>query len=467
MRAEAVVKTVNGIYLSQKAWDVLNDDSLYISLEGTTGSLKSITADRVFMKRVYQTNTMQTQFAMVGTSVDTLERNVIDNPLSFFNKHMYVKKDGKSYKVMRYMKAGKGGARIEWKTPHGMKRIYFAGFDNKARYKKILGMTLYGIWADEIQTAHDDFVAEMFTRLARDKGFLVTTSNGGLPDQKIYTDYLNKGRPSAKYWNTIPQPTMQDLLAKKQDERFRFYWFGFEDNPMMEQAQIDYLNDTHPAGSFEHNSKILGIRGFVEGTIYAKYLSVEKNMHQFNDVYRNPESKFQFGKYTIGVDIGSTDFTVFTLVGFTYDMRYAVALDKIEINHASVDDIWEAFYTWFDKYMYELGGKVFGMFIDSAAQIVKTSLQPKLMMRYGMSIADSYKFTIKERVDWGIRFIHQGRLGFTEYTKDTYDAFKNTLYKKNLHETDIREFPNHIYKDRIDSLEYAITPFIKEMLRVV
>ena len=466
MRDDAVYKTIRGIHLSEKAWDVLQDDSLYISLEGVTGSLKSVTADRAFHKRVFNSPREHTQFAIVGTAVDTLERNIIDNPLSFFNRHMYIRKGDRQYKTMRYLKQGKGGSRIEWQTPSGLKRIYFAGFDNKARFKKILGMTLYGIWADEIQTAHDDFVAEMFTRLARDGGFLVTTSNGGLPDQKIYTDYLNKGRPTDKWLHEVPKSTLDDLATKKHDKRFRFYWFGFTDNPMMTSEHIDFLNDTHPPGSFEHNSKILGIRGFVEGAIYSKYLSAEKNIVAFNDVYRNQESKYQFVKYTIGCDVGATDFTVFTLTGFTRFSKEAVALDKVEINEAGVNEIWDTFARWYEKYHNDIGHKVVGMFIDSAAQILKMSLAPLLMGRYNMRIADSYKFTIKERVDWGIRAIHQGRWLFTEHTKDTYDAFKNTMYSKNLHDTDIRVFTRHIFKDRIDSFEYSVTPLIKEMLNI-
>lgn len=464
MRLDAVVKTIKGVYLSQKAVDVIQDNSLYISLEGVTGSLKSVTADRKFNVEVYESPKEHTQFAIIGSTVPILERTIIDNPISFYNKHKYVVKNGKSYRVMQYKKSGKGGSRIEWHTPKGIKRIYFAGFDNKARYKQILGMTLYGIWADEIQTAHDDFVSEMFTRLARDNGFLVTTSNGGLPDQKIYTDYLNKGRPSPKYEGLIPESTMNELLTREHDDRFRFYWFGFDDNPMMEDEQIKHLYDTHPVGSFEYNSKILGIRGFVEGMIYAKYLSQEKNLVRFNEVFRNPQSKYQFARYTIGIDVGSTDLTVFTLVGFTGDYKYAVALDKVEINHAGVTEIWELFTKWFNPYYAQIGRKVHGAFIDSAAQILKNSLTPLFLQTYGISIANSYKYTIKERIDWGIRFIHQGRLLFTEYCKETYDSFNNTLYKKNLHETDIREFPKHLFKDRIDSLEYGITPFIMEML---
>jgi hypothetical protein len=467
MRNEIVAKTIKGVHLSHKAWDVINDDSLYISLEGTTGSLKSVTADRKFHKLVYDTPKEKTQFAIIGNTTPILERTIIDNPISFYNKHKYIIKDGKRYQVMHYKKSGKGGSRIEWRTPKGIKRIYFAGFDNKARYKQILGMTLYGIWCDEIQTAHDEFIGELFTRLARDKGFLITTSNGGLPDQKIYVDYLNKGRPNPKWESQVPKATISELEKSKPDKRYRFYWFGFDDNPMMDDEQIDHLNNTHPAGSFEHNSKILGIRGFVEGMIYAKYLSYEKNMVKFADVFNNPNSKYQFMKYTIGCDVGSTDFTVFTLKGFTPFYREAIALDKIEINHAGVNEIWATFTKWYDKYERIVGHKMHGMFIDSAAQILKSSLAPLLRDRYNMQIADSYKFTIKERVDWGIRFIWQGRKLFTEYCKDTYDAYNNTLYAKNLHATDIREFPKHIYKDRIDSDEYSETAFIREMLNVM
>jgi hypothetical protein len=461
---ERVHKVVKGVYLSEKAWDVIQDDSLYISLEGVTGSLKSITADRKFHKEVYATAEHKTQFAIIGSTVPVLERTIIDNPLSFYNKHKYVVQGNKRYQVMFYKKNGKDGSRIEWHTPKGVKRIYFAGFDNKARFKQILGMTIYGIWCDEIQTAHDDFIGELFTRLARDGGFLITTSNGGLPNQKIYVDYLNKGRPNPKYEKTIPEPTMKELLGKQEDKRFRFYWFGFEDNPMMDDDMIANLHDTHPVGSFEHNSKILGIRGFVEGLIYARYLSKEKNMVAFNDVYRNPNSKYQFVRYTLGIDVGSTDFTIVSLVGFTRCSRHAVILDKCEINKAGVNEIWDMITKWLDPYYLDIGNRIHGAFIDSAAQILKRSLAPLFRERYNISIADSFKYTIKERVDWGIRFIHQGRLLFTEYTKQTYEAFNNTLYTKNLQATDIRDFPQHIYKDRIDSAEYGITPFIQEML---
>lgn len=422
-----------------------------------TGSGKSFDLGLKFFFDVFDAPKEKKQFVIAASSVTVAEKMFIQTDSSFFNIFNI---------VCEHYSQGVGGNRIMILTPTGEKIVYLVGYDDKSRFKQILGLGIHGFLVEEIHTASDEFIREMFTRVYRDNGFLYTSSNGGLPDLIVYKDYLNKARPNEKYEHEVPASTMGQLLQKDHDLDFEFWFYKFEDNPKLKDEQIIKMYQSHPVGSFEYNSKILGIRGYVEGMIYAKYID-GKNLLKFNDVYRNPNSEYQFTKYTIGIDVGSTDFTVFTLVGFTRFHKEAVLLDKVEINKVGVQEIWDTFTKWYDKYYNEIGHKVHGAFIDNAAQIVKSSLAPLMMSRYGMQIADSYKYTIKERVDWGIRFIHQGRLLFTEYTKDTYDAFNNTLYKKNLHDTDIRDFPKHIYKDRIDSAEYGITPFIKEMLHAI
>jgi hypothetical protein len=41
---------------------------------------------------------------------------------------------------------------------------------------------------------------------------------------------------------------------------------------MMTQEQIDEMYKIHPIGSFEYNSKIIAIRGYTEGLLYAPYI---------------------------------------------------------------------------------------------------------------------------------------------------------------------------------------------------
>jgi hypothetical protein len=73
---------------------------------------------------------------------------------------------------------------------------------------------------------------------------------------------------------------------------------------------------------------IEGGRGVREGAIFAEYMTYEKNMIPFDDILK----KYQIVKYTIGVDVGSADFTVFTLLGFTSGYRECIVIDKLEIN---------------------------------------------------------------------------------------------------------------------------------------
>ncbi len=444
------------IVFTDKFKDLLKSKKRIIHCEGVTGSGKSFQLGVKYFFKVF--NSDKKQFVIAASTTSTVEKMIIDKPSSFYNVFNV---------VCHHYAQGVGGNRIVIDSPKGEKIIYLVGYDDKTRFKQILGTDVAGFLVEEIHVASDEFIREMFTRVYRNNGFLYTSSNGGMPDIIAYRDYLNKARPNDKWASEVPEPTMQELSSKEPDDDYEFWFYKFEDNKALTDEMVKKLYSAHPVGSFEYNSKILGIRGFVEGLIYARYLNYENNMVQFNDVYRNQQTKYPFSKYTIGVDVGSTDMTVFTLVGFTAGYREAIIIDKVEINHAGFNEIWDIFYKWFMPYHQVLSSRVYGVFIDSAAQILKTSLRQPLFNYFGLSIADSYKFTIKERVDWGIRLLHQGRIKFTEKAKETYDAFNNALYQKNLTATDIRMFTNHIYKDRIDSAEYAITPFIREMLQTL
>ncbi len=463
---DRVVKTVRGVHLSQKAYDVIHDDSRYISLEGVTGSLKSITADRAFHLRVYKTDSTKTQFAIIGSTTPVLERTIIDNPLSFYNKHMYsADKNGRRVQVMKYLKSGKGGSRIEWRTPRGIKRIYFAGFDNKARFKQILSMTLYGIWCDEHQAAHDTFVGEMFTRLARDGGFLYTTGNAGLPDQKVYVDYLNKGRPSEKWAHDVPPETMAELEKSEPDDRYRFYWFGFTDNPVMTDEEIADLYNTHPVGSFEYNSKIVAIRGYVEGLLYAKMINdiyITHNNEYGSNVRMRNINHHAFERLYVGIDLGSTAKTVFVITGITRGSQRAVALDaKQMMGDFDYNDIVNEFNKWFIEYYSLYTTRIVGIYPDAADALFIKTLRNNVAIK-SIPVVPSIKSDIKSRVTLKQQLYHQGRLLFTDMPgsqklKDTQKRIKTDGRGGHLDEQTLE-------MDYNDAFDYSLTPAMHSLM---
>lgn len=420
-----VVKTIKGrIHLSSKMWDVIQDTSRYIHLEGVTGSGKTIAAGLWFIKQIHNSPKEHRQFVLVGSSTPTLEKAFIDNPLSFYNTYKYQRtRNGRTVQVMTYKKQGQGGSRIEYQTKNGKKIIYLAGFDNKARYKAILGLTLYGMMLDEVHTAHDEFIREAYTRLARDGGFKISTSNAGLPDQILYKDYENKGRPSEKWAHDVPPETWKELLETPADPRFRFYWFGFTDSPVMSDDQIAELYSIHPVGSFEYNSKIIAIRGYVEGLLYARLINdnyVTKDYSRGTTVRWGNINHYAFQTIAFGIDIGSntgddasTSKTVFILEGMSRDGQRLITLDAAEAKgDFDYNDMVQQFNEFMLPYYSLYQQKIIGVFVESADPLFIRTLRNNIIKN--IPVAPSIKYPIKERVTIKQQLLNQGRWYFSD-----------------------------------------------------
>ncbi len=231
---------------------------------------------------------------------------------------------------------------------------------------------------------------------------------------------------------------------------------------MTSQQKQDLYANT-PKNSYQWMTKILGIRGIREGVIYADYMTRSKNIIKFADVF-GKTPKYNVEIMTIGMDVGGTDFTVFTLNVFTQGYRHHIVMDFMELHQANHDKIWDEFIKWFTPYyeMYSMYMK--GMFIDNAATIMKLTMDARLKLHLGLRCYGYKKFTIKERVDWGITQLDQGKLLFTEKSEDVYTSFTKAFYT-NKSKTDIRAFNNHIHKDRVDSVEYGQAPYTAYMMR--
>lgn len=450
------------IILNEFHKDILADPSPLIFGEGTTNAGKSFIFGLKTMWRVINAPKEHNQFVIAGKSLPVLEKMYIQNSDSFYNVDVF-------NAICDYKNSGTGGARIEVDTLTGKKIIYLLGYDNKKRWTDILGLTLYGINIEEATIADDDFLTEAVSRAFRNGGWLIGSSNGADPEAYAYTQYFNHCRPLEKYADKVPKETWAELNTKEEKEGFRYYFFDFNDNPTMTDKEKQNLIASTPKGSYQWFTKIIGIRGTREGVIYADYMTRDKNVIPYRTVISglgNDEvQQMYFQDITVGIDVGGTDYTVFTLNGFTRGYDKQVVIDYAEINNANHDKIWEHFVKWFDKYYRIYGKKIYGAFIDNAAKIMRLTFDERMRKRYNIQCVGAYKFTIKERVDWGIAFVDQGRLQFTDKAMECYTAFTKARYTENKNATDIREYPNHIHKDRVDSVEYGQSPFTSRMLR--
>jgi hypothetical protein len=262
--------------------------------------------------------------------------------------------------------------------------------------------------------------------------------------------------------------TMKELERSEPSEDFVYYFFNFDDNPTMTQNDRRKLIENTPKGSYQWMTKILGIRGIREGVIYANYMSREKNIIHLDLLTENEhDMKFlnQHGIQimTLGHDVGGTDNNVITLNLFTHNYKHHIVVDFIEFNNANHDEIWDRFVKWFTPYYTRYSMYIKGDFIDSAAKIMRLTMDSRLKLHYGLRCYMAQKFTIKERVDWGVTQLDQGRLLFTKRTEPIYESFTKAFYSDKS-KTDIRDFNKHEHKDRVDSVEYGQAPYTKKMM---
>ena len=380
--------------LSEKGSYLLQDPGRVIFTEGVTRTGKSYLLSIKFFKQMFLSAEDQTEYYIGAVSLDKLKQFLIRDTNSFY--HLF--RQLCTYKPGDYM--------IEIQGLHGVKHLYFLGYTLSSSWTKIRGANISGMLLEEINLAHDTFLDEAFGRaLALPWSFLYANSNGDDPSKACYTKHLNKCRPLPMYKTAMLQKPVTakiyaELLRAVRKKNWRYYHFDFADNPILTPERVESIKSGYTIGSHEWLTMVEGGRGVREGAIYAPHMTYEKNTIPYKDIW----DKYKIVYWTLGVDVGSADFTVFTLVGFTSNYRKTIIVDKVEVNHAGTTKIWNTFIEWWEPYS-KLA--VHGMFFDygGGGAIVRDELKPKLDtigIKTGklitINLSKSYKYISKSTV---------------------------------------------------------------------
>ena len=344
--------------------DVLDDKSPVLFLEGPSQVSKTTLSSVKIIRECFDSPQGQTLFYLVGESTPTLYRNFVEPETGITNLFPF---------ITRYIGggSGKGGQRIEvdvyYNGKKEVKKIFFIGYSNKTSAAKVLGGKPYMIFADEFNKAHEQFIKEVMTRVQSVGTKLIATSNGDSPDLLMY-DYLNACRPTDKYIDDVPDTTMEQLKDVKQKEGWTYYFFKLDDRPAVTKEWISNMYQMHPEGSFEYNSKVLGIRAATEGILYGHLLN------KFHDVKMNNINIGAIKEVLCGVDVGSGGEdsskkrakSIFALVGYSTRYQRCIVLDGYmskKLKHIdTVQELNEFLEKWWQVFYHRLKG----VYIDNA-----------------------------------------------------------------------------------------------------
>ena len=434
----------NDIIFTPKLKHFLKDDTRFMLLGGPTGTGKTFSAGIKTFFRIMTSGKGRDTYALVAESISTAEKMFVDDAASFVN----------IFPNCRYVGGSKPHIRVE--TVTGPKLIYLGGFGNKGSWRKILGLNLHGIHIEEGTIAHDDFLREAFVRANRlvTNPWLLATTNGGVPEQVLYTEFFDKGYYDKEVNTNIPE--VERIALKEIDKNFKYYYWGFEDSATLEQEQIDNLYNLFPVGSFFYNSKILGVRGYSTGMLYASLITTDHMVAFHNlDLSRIVE-------VVIGCDIGDSAKTVFTMSGLSFGSQRVIVIDTLDVStegNKDYTDIINEFNVWLTEWYKVFFTTIKQVRVDKSSPLFVKQLRNNI--GHNIAVISSASDKIINRVSNKQQLIKQDRLIWTnlEGSKTSAKMLKQVKDDGKGGHIDLNT-PDIDYSD---SLDYSIEPFITRL----
>ena len=435
----------NSFPLSQKYIDFCNSFNNVDAdfLEGTTAAGKTTVGVGVkFMRAVSRSSK---KFHIIAAkTVGVAEKNIINQDNGILDIH----------KTAVYCGNGDKDSKIPHIKFEG-KIIYVLGYDNKEKWKLVLGGQYGCVYIDEVNTADIEFVRELSTR----NDYLMATLNPDNPDLPVYKEFINKARPYKKYAGDVPEEIMQDL-SEPANPKWRYWFFTFNDNLSLTPEAIQKKKDAAPVGTKLYKNKILGLRGRATGIVFVNF---DSKRHVLSKSFVKNTVTFQ--RFTAGLDTAysasSPDTIAMIFQGISDDGKL-YTLDEEVYNNAELDvpiapsDTVAKFISFLERNRGEWG-LARDVFVDSADQATITELN-KYKRQYGCLYIfnNAYKKTkIIDRINFQIGWLAQGCYYVLSHCTNHIKELNTYAWKEGKDE------PEDANDHTINANQYAWLPYRK------
>ena len=326
-----------------------------------------------------------------GLDIGTIEKNIINADLGLLSLFG---------SLLTYN--GSGTSRVKLphlilKTSKGDKVIYIAGYNDKTRWKKMLGSQMFGLYIDEINIADMEYVREASMRC----DYLIATLNPDDPNLPVYKEYINCSRPLPEYRADAPAE-INSMLNEEPKPGWVHWFFSFVHNAGLTEEKKAQIIMNVPKGTKLYKNKIQGLRGRATGLIFSNFIR-EKHV-----ITREQAKKYKYLYFSAGLDTSysqeSPDTFAFVYVGIT-DTGRVVLLSEEVYNNANLtiplapSDIAPRFFAFLERNRKDWGFAR-DAFIDSADQATITELR-KYKREHGCAynFLNAYKkITVIDRI---------------------------------------------------------------------
>ena len=419
----------------------LKKETRWLTLEGGAQLGKSNVAILLFGLRVAQSEA--SLHCIAAKDLDAIRDNILGD--GHDNKFMDI-----FGSVAKLVGSEIGSKYIEFKSSKGTKKILLAGYSNKKTWEKILGKPIENFIIDEINIADKTFIDESKARqLSFEYPFTVATLNGDDPENEVY-EHINKAIDL--YPDDTPTSTKEYMKVEKQKGNYYVYW-GIDDHPLMTPTKKENYMNAYPKSSFYYTTKVLGERGIQDGLLYADLIAQE---HYISELPK-------FIQMEIGIDIGFTNKTVWTLTGFTRGFENAVVVSVGDISESGYDEIIYAFNKWLLPLYNRFSHLIKTISPDSADPIFIKTLRSRIAIP--IMVKGSNKDEIKNRVILKEQLLHQYRLLFYDGNEFNNNGVEMARQLRRVRSDGKGKHldDGEVCIDYSDALDYSLTPHMKKL----
>ena len=312
-------------------------------------------------------------------------------------------------------------------------KFYLFGGKDEGSQDLIQGITLAGVFLDEVALMPESFVNQALARLSVTGAKVWMNCNPASPSHFIKTEYIDK-YIERNY--IVTHFTMDDNLSLSEERRdfYRKQWVGVF-----------------------HRRYVLGEWVAAEGAIYEIY-SEDKERFRIEDIPH-------LTRISIGLDYGASKSRgAWECTGITADRQVISLCEGHMSGIQSPEDIYEYTYN-FCKKVEKLYGKPQIIWCDYGAlgQVITTGLQNYLRRKgYPIEIRDCKKGEIIDRILLTLRLMGEGRYHISGLCPQLSKAFENALWEEDKEDTRLDDGTSDI--DSLDAFEYSFFSFGGNML---
>lgn len=409
-----------------------------IIADGAVRSGKTISMSPSFVNWA-MANYNEYDFALCGKTIASLRRNVTNTLKKQLESIGYTIEERRSDNLITVSAGGHTNY------------FYLFGGKDEASQDLIQGMTLAGVFFDEVALMPQSFVSQAEARCSVEGAKLWYNCNPKSPAHFFFKEYIDK-------------------KAYEKDKNLLYLHFTMDDNLTLSEKVKERYKRRFTGVFYQRN--ILGQWVTAEGKIYISF--TKDNIIDVKEWYKRGADS---GKYinplrdkvnmaTIGVDFGGNkSSTAFTLSLYTQGLKETIVAKERRITEPITPKQLEMRFVEFVQECRTEYPFCNTAYCDSAEQVLIRGLR-KACNDTGIPIAikDARKGAIIDRIRFGMAMFAQQRFYIISNCKETIEAYENAVWDDKHDDQRLDDGTTNI--DSIDATEYSQEPFIRQMIDI-